>query len=299
RAAGGKKDKMKKCIMIIILLVLVLMITYCERYAQAQQPGHSDADYERHLKELEKKMPAGFSFVIEKPFVVIGDESPERVRGRAEYTVRWAVKRLKYMYFKNDPAYIIDIWLFKNDYSYRKHCREIFGDNPDTPYGYSSPKHKALIMNIATGGGTLVHEIVHPFMAANFPQCPAWFNEGLGSLYEQSTGRGQEIIGLTNWRLAGLQQAIGENRLPSFKILTGTTDYGFYEEDPGTNYAQARYLCYYLQEKGLLVKFFRRFRANCKKDPTGFATLKQVLAESDMAAFKKKWKRFVLALRFP
>ena len=41
-------------------------------------------------------------------------------------------------------------------------------------------------MNISTGGGTLVHEIVHPFVAANFPNCPAWFNEGLGSLYEQS-----------------------------------------------------------------------------------------------------------------
>jgi len=28
----------------------------------------------------------------------------------------------------------------------------------------------------------LVHEIVHPFMRANFPECPAWFNEGLASL---------------------------------------------------------------------------------------------------------------------
>ena len=25
-----------------------------------------------------------------------------------------------------------------------------------------------------TGGGTLVHEIVHPFLRANFPECPAW-----------------------------------------------------------------------------------------------------------------------------
>ena len=44
-------------------------------------------------------------------------------------------------------------------------------------------------MNIATGGGTLVHEIVHPFVEANFPGCPTWFNEGLGSLYEQSAER--------------------------------------------------------------------------------------------------------------
>ena len=32
----------------------------------------------------------------------------------------------------------------------------------------------------------LVHEMVHPFMDADFPACPAWFNEGLASLYEQS-----------------------------------------------------------------------------------------------------------------
>jgi hypothetical protein len=59
-------------------------------------------------------------------------------------------------------------------------------------------------MNIQTGGGTLVHEIVLPFMEANFPQCPPWFNEGLGSLYEASSERDGEIIGLLNWRLKGL-----------------------------------------------------------------------------------------------
>ncbi|UCH97461.1 MAG: hypothetical protein JSV88_11580, partial [Candidatus Aminicenantes bacterium] len=107
------------------------------------------------------------------------------------------------------------------------------------------------------------------------------------------------IIGLTNWRLAGLQEAIKKNRVPSFKALTSTTDYGFYHEDPGTNYAQARYLCYYLQEKGLLVEFYHQFRANRKTDPTGYETLKQVLSETDMDAFKKKWERFVLKLRFP
>ena len=31
--------------------------------------------------------------------------------------------------------------------------------------------------------------MVHPFVEANFPDCPAWFNEGLGSLYEQCAER--------------------------------------------------------------------------------------------------------------
>ncbi len=284
----------------IAALVFVLFFSFADFAlpARTENPAHAAEAYERHIEELKKKAPAGFTITIEKPFVVIGDEAPGVVRRRAEFTVRWAVKKLEYMYFKKEPAGIIDIWLFKDRESYLKYTREIFGDSPDTPFGYSSAKHNALIMNIATGGGTLVHEIVHPFVAANFPNCPAWFNEGLGSLYEQSTGSGEQIIGLTNWRLPGLQEAIRENRLPSFKMLTAVTDYDFYRQDAGRNYAQARYLCYYLQEKGLLVDFYHKFKANSRKDPTGFETLKQVLGERDMAAFKKKWENFVLGLSF-
>ena len=83
-------------------------------------------------------------------------------------------------------------------------------------------------MNIATGGGTLVHEIVHPFVAANFPQCPSWFNEGLASLYEQSGEEAGHIHGYTNWRLAGLQKAIRGKRLGTFRRLCDTTTSQFY-----------------------------------------------------------------------
>jgi hypothetical protein len=292
---------------ITLLMALLLPLTFCGSHTPdvpdapittKAAAGFTDADYALHLENLKKKVPTGFTVLIQKPFVVIGDESPIMVRRRAEHTVKWATQRLKRMYFPKDPDDIIDIWLFKDKHSYRKYTWEIFQDKPNTPFGYSSPRHKALIMNIATGGGTLVHEMVHPFVAANFPDCPAWFNEGLGSLYEQSMGKGDEIIGLTNWRLAGLQEAIGKNAVPSFKTLTSTTNYSFYQQDPGTNYAQARYLCYYLQETGLLKKFYHQFHASCKKDPTGFETLQQILGESDMDAFKRKWERFVLQLKF-
>ncbi len=260
----------------------------------------TDADFQRHVAALRKKVPKdGFTVVIQKPFVVVGDESPAMVRRRALGTVKWAVDRLKRDYFKKDPAEILDIWLFKDKASYRKHTVEIFSDQPDTPFGYYLYRHKALIMNIATGGGTLVHEIVHPFMAANFPACPAWFNEGMGSLYEQSSERRGHIVGLTNWRLAGLQKAIRGGKVPSFKALTATTDDEFYNKDKGANYAQARYLCYYLQEKGLLVKYYHAFVAAHQADPTGYKTLQKVLGETDMDAFKKRWETFVLGLTFP
>lgn len=152
-------------------------------------------------------------------------------------------------------------------------------------------------MNISTGGGTLVHEIVHPFIASNFPECPSWFNEGLASLYEQCGERDGKITGYTNWRLRGLQQAINGDKVPPFKELMSTTTREFYNADPGSNYGQARYLCYYLQERGLLVKYYHAFRKNAKADPTGYVTLQRVLGEKDIPAFQKKWNRYILELR--
>lgn len=257
------------------------------------------ADYAQHIMKLKKKLPdQSFTTTIQHPFVVIGDEPPDVVKQRSEATVRWAVDHLKAAYFEKDPTEILDIWLFKDKRSYRKNTKLIFNDEPNTPYGYFSSSNRALVMNIATGGGTLVHEIVHPFVAANFPQCPSWFNEGLGSLYEQSSSRNRQIVGLTNWRLAGLQSAIRRKQVPSFETLCSTSTNEFYNQDKGTNYAQARYLCFYLQEHGLLRKFYKRFRANCKMDPTGFTTLKEVLGRDDMDKFKQEWEAYIMKLRF-
>jgi len=285
-------------------LVLLTAVSTCSA-ASAEEPfvepdGHSKAAYARHLESLKKKVPPrGFTVVVQKPFVVIGDESPAMVRRRADGTVKWAVDRLKESYFEKNPTEILDIWLFKDKASYRKHCKSIFNHEPDTPYGYFSYTEKALIMNIATGGGTLVHEIVHPFMVANFPKCPTWFNEGMGSLYEQSASRNGRIVGLTNWRLAGLQKAIRADDLPSFEDLCSKNTAEFYRKDEGNNYAQARYLCYYLQQRGLLRKFYREFTANQKKDPSGYKTLQKVLGRTNMDQFKKDWEAYVLKLTFP
>lgn len=246
----------------------------------------------------EKKLPPGFTSVRVPPFIVIGDGGEAEVREWAEGTVTWAVTRLQAEYFPRLPEEELEIWLFKDTHSYRKHTRELWGHEPGTPYGYYSTEEKALIMNIATGGGTLVHELVHPFVATNFPEAPAWLNEGLGSLYEQSSERGGRIVGLTNWRLAGLKEAIRAGELRSLESLLATSEREFYGERSGANYAQARYLLYYLQEKGLLRDFYHRFHDAHEKDPTGVETLKAVLGEKDLAAFQKRWEEWVLGLRF-
>ena len=175
------------------LCLLVCLAATSRLWAADRYGSHTAAEFAKHVRELKKKLPSDdFTIVVSPPFVVIGDDEPAEVRRRAKETVQWAVEKLKAAYFPKDPVDILDIWLFKDKESYEENVEKLFHSKPDTPYGYFSESDKALVMNIATGGGTLVHEIVHPFVAANFPECPAWFNEGLGSLYEQSDERTAE-----------------------------------------------------------------------------------------------------------
>jgi len=259
---------------------------------------YTDADYAQHIRKLKNRLPNdNFEIVLQKPFVVVGDGGLESVKKTATGTVKWAVDKIKQDYFGKDPEFILDVWLFKDPASYKKHNVELFGEAPTTPYGFYSPSHRSLVMDISTGGGTLVHEIVHPFMETNFGRCPSWFNEGLASLYEQSASRDGHIVGLTNWRLRGLKGTISAKRLPSFESLCGTTTREFYN-DAGTNYAQARYLCYYLQERGLLIDYYHTFRKNSLADPGGYETLKQILKRDDMETFQNEWEEYVLKLKF-
>ena len=258
--------------------------------------------YGEHIAALKKRLAKkGLGKVqirVEDPFVVVGDDTADKLAEDAS-TVRWAVEHLEADFFNARPTKILDVYLFGDSDSYEHGVKTLTGNDPSTPYGFYSRAHEGLFMNIATGGGTLVHEIVHPYVEVDFPNAPPWLNEGLGSLFEQSALRDGHIVGLTNWRLGGLKRAITENRVPTFKTLTHLGDNEFYGDDSGVNYAASRYLLYYLQEKGKLREFYATFRAARDKDPSGYATLVATLGEEDMTAFEKRWRAYVGKLTFP
>jgi hypothetical protein len=272
------------------------------RSRRRRRATFSSAAYAEHIRTLRERLRArklGHLHVrIEDPFVVAGDGTPEDLE-RSSGTVRWAADKLEQDFFAKRPTKILDVFLFATEDSYERGVLALTGRAPSTPYGFYSRAHGGMFMNISTGGGTLVHEIVHPYVEADFPAAPPWLNEGLGSLFEQSSERGGRIVGLTNWRLAGLQRAIANDALRSFRELTRLAPGQFYGDASGKNYAQSRYLLYYLQERGLLRDFYRAFRMEHGKDPTGYATLVRILGERDMDGFQRRWERYVAALRFP
>jgi hypothetical protein len=142
--------------------------------------------------------------------------------------------------------------------------------------------------------------MVHAFMEANLPDAPTWLNEGLASLFEHTEWRGDDLRGRVNWRLPALQAAISQGRAPRLDAILETSRGEFYdEEQSGLNYAAARYLLYYLQERGLLIDYFRRYVARSDSDSTGLVALLEILRERDLGRVQAGWQAFVMALPRP
>ncbi len=262
----------------------------------APQTSPSPAEVAQHVMALQASLPRGFSLVWEKPFLVVGNEAPEKVRSRAKDVVRWTRDLLLKDFFARAPEQLEEVWVFKDAATYESYSRSLFKTEPTTPYGFYLSGRRAMVMNIKPGYGTLTHELVHPFMHANWPEGPAWLNEGLGSLFEFPGERNGHFIGQLNWRLPAVQQAIREKTVPKISALLRTTENEFYDDETGVHYAMARYLCYWLQERGLLVPFVQRAQALKAVDGTGYQALQEVLGR-DPDSFQQEWETFVTGLK--
>src|SRR5687768_4096139 len=135
----------------------------------------------------------GFSYAVSGPFVIAGDGGDRKIARYRDKTILAAARALKAMYFKARPDRPVLILLFESGRPYARLAKKWFKDDDVPYYGFFRRSDNVMLMNVGTGTGTLVHELVHALMAPDFPDVPDWFNEGLASLYEQCGIDGDEI----------------------------------------------------------------------------------------------------------
>ena len=250
-------------------------------------------------KRLRAALGSECRVVVRSPFVLGGDLASGELENLHDATIAPAVRAMRNCYFDAPPSQPVTVLVFRGEESYNRYCEELFSEAGISIYGYYKPKPRTLVLNIATGNGTLLHELTHALVAFDFPDVPDWLNEGLASLHEQSRFRtgtgGPWIEGLVNWRLAGLQDVVRRGQLRSLAELVNDTH--FRGPGEGTNYAQARYFCVYMQQKGVLAKFYRSFRRQQAEDPRGFEALAGVFPGVDVEQLDRDFERWVLALR--
>jgi len=285
-----RKHRAKRTMAVVALLLSAWGV------GAAEGAAREDA-FAKAAAEMRKELGRGFIIERAGVFIVAGDMPRRSFNRFKSFTVEDCARALWKDFFTKRPGYPIKVYLFSGKASYEKWVPKLAGFKPHTPYGFYLPGKKSLMMNIATGGGTLVHEMTHALTDPDFPNCPTWLFEGLGSLFEQChVTRGGHIKGRVNWRLPVLRRG---GFIPLEKLIKMSNAEFRGAKEP-LNYANARYLCFYLQQRGLLTKFYKTFRDAHKagKDKTGWASFKEIIKERP-AEFEKKWHAWVKTLKRP
>jgi len=138
--------------------------------------------------------------------------------------------------------------------------------------------------------------MVHALIKPDFPFVPSWLNEGLGSLYEQSEFTDGTILGRMNWRFPILMEAHKAGKLVPLRTLFATTTWEFYDSY-NPHYPQARYFCMYMQEKGVLVTFYKEFRERYSEDRSGTKFVEEVFGKK-AEEIDADWQKWIQTLEY-
>ena len=183
-------------------------------------------------------------------------------------------------YISKRPKDVTGIIVYKKDNFYRyKNFLEKkleIKNVTERNTGYHSQKRALIIMRYIEGKGTILHEATHKFMKADFPDAPIWFDEGLASLHEASNYTGGKLVGGFSLRLLTLKTAMVEGEYKNLRHLMEMERKVFNKENTLLNYAQARYLIMFMQEKGILERYYKLFRGTYHDDNTGITQLEKV-----------------------
>jgi len=257
------------------------------------------ADIEaRRQRAIEQLGPSTDVELVEGTFVVAAPGGKRALASAIDVTRR-ALSAYFNGRFDKRPTRAISVYLFPTASPYEAFCKESDGAACISPYGFYAYADRRIVMNVGPGIGTLTHELIHPLVESDFPNAPDWINEGIASLFEHFYFSAPgEIHGSKNWRHPRLAQALRsktERNEASLPTLFGLSDQAFRGEREDLNYASARFLCQWLDQKQLLWPFYQRWRDNYENDRSGAQAFAAVVGETPAEA-DSEWTQWVLRL---
>ena len=250
---------------------------------------------EKRLKKWKERLGADYGLIEdrERKLLVLSN-LPEASRKRLASALKDYYDAFHKEFFENVPDYQILVIIPKTAAEYRGKCGGRTG-----AAGFYRHDVRTLFVNIETGGGTMIHEFTHAMhygdMEARGQRHPIWIVEAFGTMFEQCTIRDGRPVGLLNWRLPIIRRAIekGEH-IPWRDFMTKSSRH--FARATSLSYAETRYIFYWLQEKGLMAKFYKKYVENYDDDPTGVKTFEAIVGKS-LEEAEPEWRGFVKKLK--
>jgi len=145
------------------------------------------------------------------------------------------------------------------------------------------------------------HEYTHALHNADMQplgqEHPIWIVEGFACLFESSIVKDGKATGISNYRLGELKQYLkGRNYIEWSELMQ--MDGGAYMTSSELCYAESQYILYYLQEKGLLEKWYKEYKTNYKDDQSGVKAIEKTLG-GKLSEIETEWKEWIKNLPNP
>lgn len=201
--------------------------------------------------------------------------------------------------FSRHPDRAVTVYLFGTQAAFDAFYKRWFGEPVTSDLGFYDRASRDVLVNAAPGLPTLTHELVHPIVQSDFPDAPAWINEGLGALFEKPVfPRPGEVHGETNWRLPRLRVALSsqsERAKTRLDALFAMRDEVFHGPQRDLHYAMARYVCQWLDARGQLWAFYGAWRDGVIEDRGGERAFARVVGMTPADA-NEPWVAWVKGL---
>lgn len=235
------------------------------------------------------------------------DDDQKKAKDQSGAVAKYAhgfYKHLRANFTKRSPEYYIPIYTYTGSYSkdgydeFSGFAKQVHMMRPQGRIAYFNDIDNSLMVWLASGYGTLNHEIVHAVLRDDYDEIPGWLDEGMAAFYEEVRRNRKP---LDNYRLDYVQTALNDlscfpklsdiMKEPKSSFITG--------ERVNLNAAIARYLVMYLADKRVLKKLYRSMRDSDSQEPGYQFNLVLDLLGADEPTFEEDWKKWVLKKRIP
>jgi hypothetical protein len=239
-------------------------------------------NYQEVIDKYSSRIPENFSITKFKQFVIFSGLDPKVTYSVIDNDIRTTIDAMTNSYVEKIPDSVTAFFLFKDHDSYKDFTlnNTNIEEKDLSQYGYFKISLNIIAIRYVDWKGSPRHEVTHRFTRSDFPGMPSWLDEGLAALNEKSVYKDGKLIGEFSLRILAIRRAIKEDRYTGLENLMKTDDNEFYDKYSPFYYAQSRFLLMYLQEKGLLEKYYKSVRDTFKQDKTGISQLEKILGKS-------------------
>lgn len=255
-------------------------------------------DYNSIIKSQSKLIPDGMSITKFKYFVIFSDMNDELTYKLIDSDVRNTIDAMSNNYVNKLPDKVTPIYLFGEYDNYKEFVLKNYdiAEHDISPYGFFKISKNVIVIRYVSWKGSILHEITHCFIKADFPDAPSWFDEGFAALNEKSIYKNGNLVGDFSLRIIPLRRALSEDKYTGLEHLMETDDAELYGPRTSFYYAQARYLLMYLQENGMLEKYYKHFRDTYKDNNTGITQLKEITGKP-MEQLDKEYLEYIKSFK--